>query len=211
LANEGGIYKNGMFSSATESNIVLKKLMMWGPPETMPALLQRKPSVVPQFPTISVAIKSHLARMIVGTTLASMMAATTWATEAISIQNIQGLSFGSFVARSGGSVTVSANGNRTASGAMLVPSNQGRAAQFRVSGKSSNTYTIQLPGNDFVSLTGPGEDMIVNNFTSTPSNAGGDIPQNGSQVLFVGGMLNVASGQVRGQYSGNFSVTVNYN
>jgi hypothetical protein len=140
-----------------------------------------------------------------------MVTATTWATEAISIRNIQSLSFGSFVAGSGGSVTVSANGNRTGSGVVLVPSSQSRSAQFTVSGESGNTYTIQLPGNDFVSLTGPGNDMVVNNFTSTPSGAGGNIPQNGSQVLFVGGVLNVASDQVSGQYSGNFSVTVNYN
>jgi hypothetical protein len=190
---------------------MLKESEICGPPETMPALPRRTPNIVPQFPTISVAIKSYLARMIVGATLASMVIATTWATEAISIRNIQSLSFGSFVAGSGGSVTVSANGNRTGSGVVLVPSSQGRSAQFTVSGESGNTYTIQLPGNDFVSLTGPGNDMVVNNFTSTPSGAGGNIPQNGSQVLFVGGVLNVASDQVSGQYSGNFSVTVNYN
>jgi hypothetical protein len=205
------MYKNGMFNSATESNIILKKSKMCGLHEMMPALPRRTPNIVPRFLKISVAKNSYLARILVGATLASMVTATTWAAEAISIQNIHGLSFGSFVAGSGGSVTVSANGNRTGSGVVLVPSNQGNSAQFLVSGESGNTYTIQLPGNDFVSLTGPGNDMIVNNFTSTPSGAGGSIPQNGSQALSVGGTLNVVRGQVRGQYSGNFSVTVNYN
>lgn len=139
------------------------------------------------------------------------MAPSSGAVANIAIENIQSLSFGSFVADNGGSVTVSATGNRNAGGSVVLIPSQGIAAQFTVSGEPNATYTIQLPGNDVVSLTGPGIDMFVNNFTSTPSGVGGQLGAGGSQTLSVGGTLNVGSDQAPGSYSGPFSVTVNYN
>lgn len=131
---------------------------------------------------------------------------------AISIQNTQELSFGSFVAGSGGTVTVSTSDARSAGGGvMLVPSREGAAARFTVSGDAFATYTIQLPGNDFVKLTGPGGEMVVNDFTSSPSGAGGQLDVLGSQTLLVGATLSVGSSQPTGDYSGSFTVTVNYN
>ena len=94
---------------------------------------------------------------------------------------------------------------------LLIPSSAGAAAQFTVSGDANATYTVQLPGNDFVKLTGPGGDMLINDFVSSPSGAGGQLSAGGSQTLLVGATLNVASGQVAGQYSGSFSVIVDYN
>jgi spore coat protein U-like protein len=141
-----------------------------------------------------------------------MVAPTSWALVNIAIENVQNLSFGSFVAGNGGSVTVSANGNRSAGGGVvLIPSSLGTAAQFTVSGDPNATYTIQLPVNDVVSLTGPGNGMFVNTFTSTPSGAGGNLGAGGSQALSVGGTLNVGSDQAPGSYSSTFSVTVSYN
>lgn len=132
--------------------------------------------------------------------------------EAISITNTQGLAFGSFVAGSGGAVTVSTEGVRSASGdVFLIPSSEGLAAHFTVSGAADATYSIQLPANDAVFLTGPGVDMAVNDFISSPSGAGGQLDSGGSQTLSVGATLTVGSGQVSGDYSGSFSVTVEYN
>lgn len=157
-------------------------------------------------------MKSCLPKILAGVALATVMVPTSWALLDIAIGNTRALSFGSFVAGNGGSVTVSTNGNRNAGGSVvLIPSSEGIAAQFAVSGDPDTTYTIQLPGNDFVSLTGPGMDMFVNDFTSTPSGAGGQLGTGGSQVLSVGGTLNVGSNQTPGSYSGSFSVTVNYN
>jgi hypothetical protein len=130
----------------------------------------------------------------------------------LEIENVQSLSFGSFVAGNGGSVTISTDGNRNADGGVvLIRSNQGSPAQFTVIGKRKKTYTVELPSNDFVSLTGPGTDMFINNFVSTPSGVGGDLGDGGSQALSVGGTLSVGSGQAPGSYSGTFSVTVSYN
>ncbi|MEX0604489.1 MAG: DUF4402 domain-containing protein [Marinobacter sp.] len=157
-------------------------------------------------------MKSSLPRILVGVALTSMVTPSSWALLDIAIENVQSLSFGNFVAGTGGSVTISTSGNRNAGGGViLIPSAQGTAAQFTVSGDPDATYTIQLPGNDFVSLTGPGIDMPVNNFTSSPSGVGGQLGAGGSQDMSVGGTLSVGSDQAPGSYSGTFSVTVNYN
>jgi spore coat protein U-like protein len=162
-------------------------------------------------PKRSGAMKSCLPRILAGVALASMVAPASLAQASVAIENVQSLSFGNFVAGNGGSVTVSTNGNRNAGGVVLIPSSQGTAAQFTVSGDPNATYTIQLPGNDVVSLTESGNGMFVNNFTSTPSGAGGQLGAGGSQALSVGGTLNVGSDQAPGSYSGTFSVTVSYN
>ena len=163
-------------------------------------------------PNRSAAITSCLPRILAGVALASMVASTSWAQVSVAIENVQSLSFGSFVAGNGGSVTVSTNGNRNADGGVvLIRSSQGTAAQFTVSGDPNATYTIQLPGDDFVSLAGPGTDMFINNFISTPSGVKGQLGAGGSQALSVGGALNVGSNQAPGSYSGTFSVTVSYN
>ena len=153
---------------------------------------------------------SYLPKLLAGAALATI-ALNSSALE-IAIQNTQGLAFGSFVAGSGGSVTVSTSGGRSANGGvLLIPSSTSSAAQFTVTGDANATYTIQLPSNDFVKLTGPGSDMVINDFTSSPSGAAGQLSAGGSQTLLVGGTLNVANDQSPGNYSGSFTVIVDYN
>lgn len=103
-----------------------------------------------------------------GGLLATLVASHGLAQDIV-IQNTRGLSFGNFVAGSGGSVAVSPNGLRTSGGeVLLLRSGEGFAAEFTVTGDTEATYTIQLPGDDFVTLTGPGSDMVINAFTSAP-------------------------------------------
>jgi hypothetical protein len=159
----------------------------------------------------STSTKFSVLAITVGVVL-TVLAVSTSMAAAISIENTQGLSFGSFVAGSGGTVTISHSDVRSAGGGVvLVSSSEGAAARFTVSGDALATYTIQLPGNNFVKLTGPGAEMAVNDFTSSPSGAGGDLGLLGSQTLSVGATLSVGSGQSTGDYSGSFTVTVNYN
>ncbi|MFC2992789.1 DUF4402 domain-containing protein [Halomonas tibetensis] len=156
-------------------------------------------------------MKHKWAAITAGALLATLVASHGWAQE-IAIQNTRGLSFGSFVAGSGGSVAVSPSGLRSAGGdVLLIRSGEGIAAEFTVTGDTQATYTIQLPGDDFVTLTGPGSDMVINAFTSAPSGAGGQLSAGGSQALTVGGTLNVGNAQTPGDYAGSFSVIVNYN
>jgi hypothetical protein len=142
-----------------------------------------------------------------------LLASATFAQIAsLAITNTRSLSFGSFVAGAGGTVTVSAASDRSATGAViLVPSRSGQSAQFTVEGDPGATYSIDLPADSTVVLTGPGADMALTSFTSEPSGAGGQLGLTGSQVLSVGATLQVGDNQAEGSYSGSFDVIVNYN
>lgn len=123
----------------------------------------------------------------------------------------QALTFGSFAAGSGGTVTVSAAGTRSSGGGVvLVSSGPGAAAQFTVSGNANATYAITLQGNGEVSLTSGANSMAVNNFASSPGPTG-QIGAGGSQTLMIGATLSVGNNQPPGNYSGTFNVTVTYN
>lgn len=120
------------------------------------------------------------------------------------------LSFGRFVAGTGGSVTVGPTGARASAGGVVLVPPGGSAATFTVQGDAALTYSIGLPADGVVSLSGPGGSMGVNLFVSVPAAAGvlGGI---GAQTLTVGATLSVGNNQAPGPYSGNFTVTVNYN
>ncbi|MCK2149277.1 DUF4402 domain-containing protein [Marinobacter alexandrii] len=144
--------------------------------------------------------------------LISVAPVVATAQEPISINNTRSLSFGSFVAGAGGTVTLSPQGLRTVTGSVAaIPSASGHSAEFTISGNPDATYFIDLPSDSSVILTGPGSDMPLTSFTSEPSGAGGQLGAGGTQVLSVGVTLKVGSGQASGDYSGSFSVVVNYN
>lgn len=147
---------------------------------------------------------------------AALAAQDAWAghqapVTAISVSNTQTLGFGKFAAGSGGSVTVSPSGARSATGGVvLLSSSGGAAAQFTVSGDPNFTYAISLPANDTVVLTkSGGQTMSLNNFSSSPSPAG-QLSVLGKQTVSVGATLSVGSNQATGAYSGAFDVMVDY-
>lgn len=128
----------------------------------------------------------------------------------ITLANTQGLAFGSFVAGTGGSLTVNTSGGRSSTGgiALLNMNPTAKAATFNVTGDASVQYTITLPGNGAVSLTGPGTAMAVNGFTSSPASSG--TLSGGAGTIAVGATLTVGNSQTPGSYSGSFDVTVTY-
>ncbi|MGS0743766.1 DUF4402 domain-containing protein [Glaciimonas sp. GG7] len=139
------------------------------------------------------------------------------------VTNTQALGFGSFAAGSGGTLTMSATGLRSRfGGIVLMSSDNGSAGVFSVSGQPNLTYSINLPPNGIVSLSGGtglpggtasapnGASMAVNNFTSKPS-LSGVFSSGGTQMLMVGATLSVGNNQANGAYNGTFTVTVNYN
>jgi hypothetical protein len=131
--------------------------------------------------------------------------------EAQSIVNGSGLSFGAFLAGSGGTVVVGAGNSRSKTGGvfLLLQGGSAAAAQFTVSGTPGAAYAISLPANGTVALTGPGADMALNGFVSSPS-PGGILSGGGNQLLSIGATLSVGSNQTPGSYSGTFNVTVTY-
>lgn len=134
------------------------------------------------------------------------------AQEALTIGAIRALAFGSLVAGAGGSVTVSPAGQRTAGGAViLVPSVPGHAAEFSVQGDPDATFYVDLPADSSVRLAGPGTDISLTDFQSEPAGANGLLNSGGTVNVSVGATLGVGSGQSPGDYSGSFTVIVNYN
>ena len=134
------------------------------------------------------------------------------AATAISAVNTQPLGFGRFAAGTGGSITMSPSGARSASGGVvLISSAVGSAAQFTVSGDPDLTYSISLPPNGTANLkTSSGQSMALSNFTSNPSGIG-QLSATGKQTVSVGATLNVGAQQAPGAYTGVFDVTVDYN
>jgi hypothetical protein len=111
-----------------------------------------------------------------------------------------------------GTVVLAPAGTRTKTGGVTLPAVAGTvtAASFTVTGLGTSTYAITLPGT--ITLTGtPSGTMTVSTFVSTPSGTGA--LSAGSQVLQVGGTLNVAAAQAAGVYTNttDMTVTVNYN
>lgn len=133
-------------------------------------------------------------------------------TNSITLTNTQSLAFGAFIAGSGGTMAVSTSGGRSVTSGSIVLLNMNpaaHAAEFNVTGDANAPYTITLPVNGEVSLTGPGAAMAIGSFTSTPTSAG-TLNSGGTGTIAVGATLTVGSNQVPGSYSGNFSVTVAY-
>lgn len=128
----------------------------------------------------------------------------------IAIAHVADLSFGKIPAAQG-EVTISPDGVRTTTGDILPSPSEGEvhAAQFTVTGLANATYAITLPGNNEVTIKGPGEPMTVTKFTSNPSGTG--TLTGGTQTLSVGAMLTVGANQTAGAYTGEFSVKVAYN
>lgn len=137
------------------------------------------------------------------------------AAQAQTLTNTGALSFGSFTAGTGGTVTVSAAGARSKSGGVILVSQGGvaAAAQFTVSGTPSATFTITLPADGTVFLSdGASGSMALNSFTSNPPNtaSAGLLSGGGTANVSVGATLTVGNAQTPGNYSGSFTVTVNY-
>lgn len=143
--------------------------------------------------------------------LCAVVAPACWAVNPITIVNTQALAFGSFAAGSGGSVTVSAAGVRSAGGGVvLLSAGAGSGASFSVTGDPNLTYAITLPANGVAALSSGANSMALTAFTSSPASTG-VLSAGGSQTLSVGATLGVGGNQAAGNYSGSFNVIVNYN
>ena len=133
----------------------------------------------------------------------------------IAISNTVNMNFGNIAVSPtlAGTVILSPAGSRTTGGALGVtlPAVAGTvsAAAFNVTGLGSSTYSITLPSS--YTITSGGNNMTINNFTSTPSGTG--VLSSGAQTIQVGATLNVAAAQAAGTYTNGtgFPVQVNYN
>ena len=129
------------------------------------------------------------------------------------------LSFGRFAHGTGGSVTISNSGVRTASGVILSSSSGVQtAARFDVTGDGSSTYAITHSGVTVLSdsATTPNTMALAKTSDLTGSNVTtGNVStgtlSSGAQSIYIGGTLTVGASQVAGTYTGAVTVTVEYN
>lgn len=133
---------------------------------------------------------------------------------AVTVTKTVDLSFGSLVPGAApGTVTMnSLNGSRTStSGVILFTQGAGATgslAAFSVTGGPPSTAcSITLPADTYVYLSGSGNPMAVNTFTSTPASQI-TLDASGGGTIDVGGTLSVGGAQVAGPYTSSFSVTV---
>ena len=129
----------------------------------------------------------------------------------ITIGAILTLEFGQIVTGAGVSVVrVTSGGARSlVSGNATLAGGTFRAGTFDIGGEGNATYAITLPAGA-ATLTGPGTDMTVDTWTSSPSGTG-TLSGGGAQTISVGGDLNIGASQATGSYTGTYTVTVDYN
>ena len=137
--------------------------------------------------------------------------ATATVVTPIAISKNADMLFGKFIAGTGGSVVLSTAGGRSATGGvtLFTQGSTQNAASFAVSGEGSYTYGITLPSSSASLSDGAAHTMTVASFVSNPSGTG--LLTAGAQTLLVGGTLTVGSAQAPGNYTGSFTVAVDYN
>jgi hypothetical protein len=142
--------------------------------------------------------------------------ATATVVQPLTITNATTLSFGSFVAGAGGSVTIPSTSPFTRTSIArtgttpltLIASNAGSASSITVSGVET-TYSVSFPAS--VSLSFGNATMSVGDFTTSLAGAVGKIPSSGTQTFQVGGTLNVNASQLNGVYTGSIPIIITYN
>ncbi|SFD77608.1 DUF4402 domain-containing protein [Massilia yuzhufengensis] len=146
-------------------------------------------------------------------TLAALLPLAAAHAQQIVLNNTRSLDFGSFVAASGGSITISPTGMRTRTGGVvLLNSQMAGQAGFLVARSGSEggdmAVIISLPANGSTRLSSGANSMAVDNFVHTPSTLA-SVPA-GGVALSVGATLSVAPNQPAGNYTGTFPLIVNF-
>jgi hypothetical protein len=119
------------------------------------------------------------------------------------------LAFGRFVAGAGGALKVAPNGERSASGGVVLLASPASAASFSVpAGASGQQLILTLPPDGSAALVSGAERMPLTGFVSNRPPAG--VLTTGAQSVSVGATLQVAPRQASGNYSGTFQITVEY-
>ncbi len=129
----------------------------------------------------------------------------------ISIVRTGDLDFGTILrGTTAGRVVINANtGARTVSGGVSVAGGTPRRATFTITGTPNRVVTIRLTPLTTTLTNGNGGTMLVNTFTLNGSN-NRSLGSTGTIALGVGARLNVGANQADGNYTGTFTLTVNY-
>lgn len=133
--------------------------------------------------------------------------------------NVADLEFGQIISgATGGTVTISAlTGAATSAGGVTAAGGptgravfQGTGANFLMIVTGSNSATLARAGGGAPAMTAVLTRARQNGASAVALPASAIIFGSGFQTFYVGGTLTVPAGQPDGDYSGTFTVTVNY-
>ncbi len=137
----------------------------------------------------------------------------------LSFFRVQDLDFGDIIpGPSAGVVRILPDGTRTTTGGVSVVGSTHQPARFAGLGSFNQQVLISVSSNT-IQLIGPGAPMTLSQFEigSTPTAILSTAPTrfritntNGQFNFPVGARLAVGANQAAGNYSGNFSITLNY-
>lgn len=117
-----------------------------------------------------------------------------------------------------GTVRLQPNGARTSTGGIVLVNNLHQVARFTGLGTNNQQVAISVQANS-IFITGPGAPMRVRNFEigSTPTTFLSTAPlrfrinsATGAFSFPLGATLEVAANQAAGEYTGNFTIILNY-
>lgn len=126
------------------------------------------------------------------------------------------LSFGQFSSGpTGGSIILTAQGTRTATGSVNILNGMNNPGSFLVTGEPDASISMQLP-SETATLTNSvneGKMTVTNWVTDNSKQNSLLIPKNGSQQVNIGATLFIGGAQETpaGIYKGTFNITFNYN
>ncbi len=125
----------------------------------------------------------------------------------MTLASLLDLSFGTVISDGSAAQVMlnSATGNRDCPIGTTTCTGSYAFATLRITGSPA---TVQITYNPSVQLTGPGDPMAVD--ILFPGGSGALVSANGNTVIEFGATLNINADQLPGDYSGNFSVDVNY-
>lgn len=137
----------------------------------------------------------------------------------LSFFKVNDLDFGDIIpSASAGTVTIEPDGSRSRTGGVTLAGGGGEPARFAGLGTVNRQVNISLGSNN-IWITGPGTRMRVRDFAigSTPTALLATTPTRfritstlGNYNFPVGGTLEVGASQAPGDYSGTFTITLNY-
>ncbi|MEG9326716.1 DUF4402 domain-containing protein [Salinimicrobium catena] len=131
--------------------------------------------------------------------------------EPIGITNTAEMNFAALDAKSGGSVILTPDNDRLASGGVeLADGTNVSAASFRVTGQQGFSFAISLPQGEY-HLTNGSQNIILKDFTTNLDGSGNF--SGGTAEFRVGATVEIEPGQQPGTYNsiGELPVTVHYN
>lgn len=132
--------------------------------------------------------------------------ATATVAPALSLEQMTGLSFGTFTVSTGNGGTINTSGVTNTGGGVTAISGA-TPGIFKITG-AANAPITQVGGDNTVTLTRNGGGDTMQAALTRPANT--TIESDGDVTFQITGVLTVGANQAVGLYSGTYGVTVNY-